>query len=441
MSDKTAVKTPEPNSPVYEKSAPWIVHSLVSIGLLVVAFAVVMALFSTKPEANLWGDRPAPSVAVEIAPLTPQSYEVWVDSYGTATALTETLLVAEVNGRVVEVSSNIRTGSRFSKGDVLIELDNRNFKIEVDIAASAAADAKVLYLQELAQADFAAQEWNDIPESDAARKLALREPQVAAAEAALQAANARLERAKLDLSRTQITAPFDGQIMMQNVDIGQVVTPGQALAQIYSTDAVEVRLPIKVSDLAHLVLPEGDAVENQRPAVVLESDMGSQTYQWQAEIVRTEGAFDPNTRMLYVVAQVIEPFTSHESRPAVRLGQFMRAKVQGKYYNDVFVIPRRAVSQDFRVSIDENGVLRKRRVTPLWTDASAVVVANQDINERLQPGPLLSTTDRLILTPTANLPDGTRVRPLGEPQNSDRPIRRGAIIADASESDASKQAN
>lgn len=441
MSEQDEISPSSKHTLAFDKSAPWLAHILVSIAILALAVVVVAGLFGSKPEANRRGSRPAQSVAVEIAPLSTQSYEVWVDSYGTAEALTETLLVAEVAGRVMSVAPNIRTGSRFTKGDVLIELDNRNFQIDVDVAASAAADARVVYLQEVAQAEFAAKEWNTAPESEAARALALREPQVAAAQAALQAANARLARAKLDLARTQIIAPFDGKVMMQNVDIGQVVSPGQSLAEIYSTEAVEVRLPIKISDLAHLRLPEGEAQTSKPPSVVLETDMGSRTYQWQAEIVRTEGAFDPSTRMLYVVAQVIDPFVSNESRPAIRLGQFMRAKVQGVNYNDVLVIPRRAVSQDFMVSIAEQGILRKRRITPLWTDVKSVVVQQQDMHAQLQPAQSLKASDKIILTPTANLPDGTRVKPLGGKRGKDRLANKNTIIADASEADANTQTN
>ncbi|MFC3093423.1 efflux RND transporter periplasmic adaptor subunit [Alteromonas sediminis] len=433
MSNQFGPQSADQASEVYEKSAPWLVHTFVSIGILLIGIAVVMALFGSKPEAGRRGERPAPSVAVEIAPLQKRSYEVWVDSYGTAEALTETALVAEVTGRVISVSPNIRAGRQFKEGDVLVELDDSNYQIEVDVAASAAADAEVAYLQEVAQAEFAAEEWNELPKSEAAKRLALREPQVAAAKAALQAAKSRLERAKLDLARTKITAPFDGKVMSQSIDIGQVVSPGQAIANIYSTDTVEVRLPLKISDLAHLKLPEAEVAPDQLPQVILETDMGSKTYQWQAQIVRTEGAFDPNTRMLYAVAQVIEPFESNAQRPAIRLGQFLRAKVQGNLYSDVFVIPRRAVSQNFMVSVAEDGVLRKKTIEPLWTDVESVVVAATDM--------AISTDDKLILTPTANLPDGTKVKPLGLDSGSDRRENREAIIADASGADSSAQAN
>ena len=441
MTDSNLPVQPETDKPVYETSAPWIVHGLVSLVIFIVAVMIVRALFADKPSASRWGDRPAPMVAVEIAPLKETSFDVWVDSYGTADALTNTALVTEINGRVINVSPKIRAGGQFKKGDLLVELDPQNYQIEINIAASAAADAEVAYLQEVAQAEFAAQEWNERPQSEAARRLALREPQVAAAKASLEAAQARLKRAKLDLERTKIVAPFDGKVLQQRIDVGQFVTPSQSIADIYSTEAVEVRLPIKISDLEHLILPEGEDARAIAPKVVLQSDMGSKTYQWEAEIVRTEGAFDTATRMLYIVAQVKEPFVGNEDRPAMRIGQFLSAKVEGKRYDNVFAIPRRAVSQDNTVSIAQQGILQKRVIEPLWTDSDFVIVSAIN-NDELQadaigtditpPSSVLLATDMLILTPTANLPDGTRIRPLRESNERNRPESIGAVTSDSS---------
>lgn len=407
---------------VYNKKVHWVAHVAVTLVIIVITIGVLASLFSSKPQTRKWGGGEAPNVVVEIAPLQQQNYATWIDSYGTAESLTRTQLVAEVSGRVIAVSPKIRAGGTFSEGDVLVQLDDRNFRVEVDIAASAAADAEVRYLQEVAQADLAAQEWNERPNNDAAQLLALRKPQVTAAKAAVQAAKARLEKATLDLDRTQIKAPFDGKILQQMVDIGQMISPSQGIAEIYGTDVVEVRLPVKIADLEHLNIPEDNGPNQALPKVLLNGEFGSRTYQWEGEIVRSEGAFDPATRMLYVVAQIKEPFIANEQRPAIRIGQFLSAKIEGQKLENVFVIPRRAVSQDFVVSVADEGILKKRKVYALWTDAKSVVVPalaannsrfNSQENSTMgrQLSPLLAS-DQLILTPTANLPEGTKVKSL-----------------------------
>lgn len=406
----------------YNKKVYWVAHIVVTIIIIAIAIGVLSALFSSKPQTRKWGGAEAPNVVVEIVPLQQQNFAAWINSYGTAESLTQTQLVAEVSGKVLSVSPNIRAGGSFSQGDVLINLDDRNFRVQVDIAASAVADAEVRYLQEVAQADLAAQEWNERPSSNAAQLLALRKPQVAAAKAAVQASKARLTNAKLDLERTQIRAPFDGRVLQQMVDVGQVVNPSQTIADIYATDVVEVRLPVKIADLEHLIIPEDNESSQTRPKVLLSGEFGSRTYQWQGEIVRSEGAFDPATRMLYVVARINDPFIRNEQRPAIRIGQFLSAKIEGRVLQDVYVIPRRAVSQNFVVSVADEGLLKKRKVSPLWTDAQSVVVSAladsfeglpETTSTGLRLSPLLSS-DLLILTPTANLPEGTKVKSLDE---------------------------
>jgi RND family efflux transporter MFP subunit len=397
----------------YNKTAPWLLHIAVSIVIMIITFFIVSAMFSSKPEAKKWGGaQSAPSVAVDVMDLSVDSYQVWIESYGTAQPLTQTELVADVSGRVISVSPNIRAGASFKKGDILVQLEERDFRIEVDIAKSAVAEANLNYLQELAEADFSAQQWNKPPTNEAAKLLALRKPQVAAAEAALRAAEARLMGAELNLERTKIRAPFDGMVLSQSIDVGQVVSPSQPIASIYSTDIVEVRLPIKTAELEYFYLNSSDREAKANPRVNLYGDLGMQTYEWNGDIVRSEGAFDPTTRMLFLVAQVKEPFTSTVNKPALRVGQFLRAQIQGQRLDNVFVIPRQAVSQSNKVSVVDDGVLRKRSITPLWTDDKNVVVS-ASVND----GALTSTLkqdDKLILTPTANIPAGTKVKTLEE---------------------------
>lgn len=411
------------NPESYNKRVNWIAHVVVTLIILAVTALIMMSLFGSKPQAQRWGgERKGPSVAVDIADLVQSDFQVWIDSYGTAQPLTQTRLVSDVSARVLHVSPNIRAGRSFKQGEVLVQLDDRDIKVEVDIAASATAEAEFRYLQEVAESEIAEQQWNERPATEAARLLALRKPQVAAAKAALTAAKARLSRAQLDLERTQIKAPFDGKVLQQMVDVGQVISPSQAIAEIYSTDAVEVRLPVKISDLAYLDIKDTDLDDMNLPRVSLVGELGNTTYEWKASIVRSEGVFDPATRMLYLVAQIENPFINTDRRPAIRVGQFLRAKVEGRSLEDVFVIPRRAVSQDNRISVVDEGMLRKRQIMPLWTDANSVVVASNDTTEnneyndnQFQKKPMhitLKASDKLILTPTANLTDGTRVTPL-----------------------------
>ena len=57
------------------------------------------------------------------------------------------------------------------------------------------------------------------------------------------------------MARTEVSAPFDGLVRNEQVDLGQFVTRGQSIGTIYALDYVEVRLPISADQLAFLGLP------------------------------------------------------------------------------------------------------------------------------------------------------------------------------------------
>ena len=105
---------------------------------------------------------------------------------------------------------------------------------------------------------------------------------------------AALDRAQRDLTRTKIRAPFDGRVLQREVAIGQSVTPGTALASVYMTDFVEVRLPIAARQQPFVTLPQD---HNDPPVKVVLSDAltdASETT-WEGLIVGTEGALDESS--------------------------------------------------------------------------------------------------------------------------------------------------
>jgi hypothetical protein len=123
--------------------------------------------------------------------------------------------------------------------------------------------------------------------------------------------------------------------------------------------------------------------------------------------------------MLYVVAKLDNPFVSSQHLPALRVGQFLRAKIEGTQLMDVYAIPRRAVSQSNMIAVAEKGLLQKRLIKPLWTDAKSVVIsASSGVSGVINYGGVINSTDQLILTPTANLASGTRVKSLNDNEDT-----------------------
>ena len=222
------------------------------------AVAVAALLYLYRPPSEL-DEPPVARVTVDVAEVVKENIRIPVRAQGTVTPLQKTAIHAEVKGRVVEVSPAFNVGGFVSRGDVLLRIDPRDYQTSLLRAQAAVESAESNQAQERGRAEVALREWKKLPansqRSDEARDLYLRKPQLEQAEAQLLAARADLNTARDNLGRTQIRAPYDALIRAKQTDLGQFVSPGTPLAEIFSVEYAEVRLPIPQSNLAYLDLP------------------------------------------------------------------------------------------------------------------------------------------------------------------------------------------
>lgn len=348
--------------------------------LLIAAIAVGRAMIVNKPEASRQRP-PSPVLNVDATRVERGSFDVTVMAEGTVQPRTESTLIPEVSGRVIEISADFREGGFFEKGAVLLRIEPRDYELALATAEAQVAEASAALEQELALAEVVKNDWKQLGKT--APDLGLRKPQIAAAKAGLLSARSQLERATVDLQRTVIRAPYAGRVLEQSADVGQFVSVGSTLARIYAIDFVEIRLPLSTRELELVDLPErfrDDDVATPRieTPVLIEADIGRKTHRWEGRIVRVGGAIDTQSRQLFVVAQVDDPYArGPEGRPPLRIGQFVRARIQGRALADVFVLPREALREGGEVLIvDKESRLQRRPVTVAWSDGETAVISD-----------------------------------------------------------------
>lgn len=301
--------------------------------------------------------KPLPAVRVTEARLEDRALTVRV--HGTVAPRTEMTLMAEIPGRVA--SASLEPGRSFAAGELLASIDPTDFRLALAQAESRTAAARLRLAQEEAEAKLARAELagqNPDP-------LALREPQLAEARAALVAAEAAVEQARVNLSRTRILAPFAGRLRQRFADVGQYVTAGAPLARLYAVDAAEVRLPITLEDLAFLDLAAG-------PSARLSAVIGGVLQTWEGRIVRTESEVDPKTRMIHAVCRVDRPA---EATPPLLVGLFVLAEIRGITVTGVVALPRSALRDDGTVAVVEKDLLRLRPVRLLRLEEETALIA------------------------------------------------------------------
>lgn len=383
---------------------------LVPIAVLAVAFLVIALLFATGPEPERV--RPAPPVPyVKAVKVAPEAFQLTVVAHGTALPRTESDLVAEVRGRIIEVAPALEAGGFFESGEELLRLDGREYRIGVDRNRAAV---------KLAESE------NRLAESDARRRRLLLERGVASdadleqfenralvSAATLDQARANLAQAQLDLERTIVRAPFAGRVRARSVDLGQFVSPGSLLARIYAIDYSEVRLPIRTDELSFLDIPAGAAAtgksDSETPTTIeLRASLGGRDLVWPARLVRTEGEIDLHTRMMNVVARVDDPHGRSGDRVPLPAGLFVRAEIEGRKLDPVYVLPTAALREGNRVYVIEQDRLVFRDVSIVRRGRDEVIV-----DAGLEPG------DRVIVSPIRTAIDGMRVRAKTENETGD----------------------
>jgi RND family efflux transporter MFP subunit len=397
-----------------------VMRILVPIVILSILLSAGFLILNNPPELNRRGAAKVTLTVVETMTVVPRDYQIFVNSYGTAQPRTQSMVVSQVSGQIIAIDQKFRPGGVFKKGDKLVDIDQRDYAANVNIAEASLMDALQLEAQEVASADQALSDWQRLGYlGEEPSALVLHEPQVQAAKARVLSARSALIKAQLELERTQIIAPFEGRVLRQMVDLGQVVSNGAQLAEIYATDLVEVRLPLRNSDLSFVNLPEEN--QNFRPSVEISSELGGKR-KWQGEIVRTEGAIDETSRQLHVVAQIKDPFSHKDtSGLPLKIGEYVTAKISGTEIKNSIVIPNETIYQNTYVYIVEGNLLFRKDIEIAWQNGNDTIVSSG-----------VNAGDELVTTPLGQVSSGTVVTIAGErpvpslAQDSVRKQREGA---------------
>jgi RND family efflux transporter MFP subunit len=368
---------------------------------IVIAFLFGAAtLMATAPELEPSSIEPVP-VTVRVQKVGLEAIQLKVHSQGSVVPSTVSQLIPEVSGRVIWTSPNLVAGGYFSKGQELARIDELDYKNARDRARAALKRAKA----EVEHAKFEYGRLKSLAERKLTSRSALENGLRAyrVSQAAFEDATVNFEQAEENLNRTVLRAPFDGLVKAETVDIGQFAARGQAIATLYASDIVEVRLPIADRQLAFLNLPTlrtGNLPDTQQPSVTLSAEYGGRTLTWVGNIVRTEAEIDTASRMVQLVARV----QTQADQPGLSVGLFVNAEISGIAVEDVVVLPRSALRNQNQVLIvDAENKIRFRTVTPLRLYQDSVLIAGG-----------LIEGDRVCISTLQTAIDGMNVNPISE---------------------------
>lgn len=295
---------------------------------------------------------------IPYTPLIVKKQAIPVFTRGRVAASDVRQITNEVSGLVRGVSEHLKVGAIVKQGDVLIQLDEHVYILDI-AQKQADLDRVKLELVKVKAKSVVAQKGLKQHASEYARHI----PQVRHAKSQVLAAEAALSYAKKNLEKTRIRAPINGKIVALTVTEGEYITPSSSIAKIYGTEKVDIRLPLNDRQIDMLGL--GRISEHTAHTVTLTNYQNKQDY-WVGSIVRTEGERDMN-QLLYVVAQVSSRVGSNLHQKPLLPGSFVEAKIEGKPISNLHIIPRNTEQESNVVwVIDDKNTLRRKSVDVLY---------------------------------------------------------------------------
>lgn len=362
---------------------------IIPVVIIVLAIIGYKLLGSLKPEPKSKQPREVIPI-VELVSVSPEDHRPRVKTFGKVSSYFETGLTPQVSGKITYVSEKFRAGEMVEAEEVLVKIDPTDFESALAVEESNLTVAERSLAEEEIRAEQAAGDWEASGRSLAsASDFVLRKPQLAASKAGVEAAKAAVTKARADLERTEVRAPFSAVVTARSASPGNQASPQTSLGTLVSTEKVEIRLPLTAEQIARVEIPTKAEVSSP-----LKPDMT-----WEAMVVRIEPTVDEQNQVVYVVAEVEEPFANQDE--LLPVGIFANVSIEASSLAETYQIPEAAYVNDEYVWImDGEGKLQRLEAERLLSfEGSAYIQAGENKGEL-----------KVVSRPLSNFRSGMKVR-------------------------------
>ena len=326
----------------------WFLVCIVILGAGIGAFILLLGL---KPAPEQRATETMVPL-VQVAPLHYRDSPLLIEGNGIVSPHANTLVSSQVSGEVVDIHPDLVTGGAFNKDEVIVRIDPRSFEANLAeaLAVQDANRSNLVFLERQVARLQSLREGNYTDEEAVEDAINRRDQAVAA----IARQEAVITNRRLDLERATIRAPFDGRVISENVDLGDVVSPGLELARFHASDEVEVVVGLSPNDSRFIpgLWDQSDSEGRRNATVTVEH--GGRRYQWPGYVHRVEADLDRTTRTVDVVVRVPDPFRPgtplgestalvQTEPPPLLVGMYAGVEIEGLELAQHFVLPVSAV--------------------------------------------------------------------------------------------------
>ncbi|MFV8783671.1 efflux RND transporter periplasmic adaptor subunit [Microbulbifer sp. SA54] len=376
---------------------------VIPVVLIVLALLLSNWLLREKPTMSR-GERRAPAVTVEVGEAEYGRFPLTVKALGKVTARELVELQPQVEGRVEWLDYDLGPGSTLKKGEPLLKIEQEPYQLALQTARSTLAERRAELQQEQGQRQVAKEEFAllgaSIPEAD--RALVLREPQLAAAKARMDAAEAQVNLAQRDLRLTRLAAPFNALMVSRSVDVGDRVGPGTVLYTLAGADRFQVEVEVPAAQLMQLDSPNAE--------VRIHGSQWPDNQYRQGRFVRVIPVLEEQGRLARVLVELDDPLgVANPAQPKLLLNDLARVEITGRAAGEQVRIPLAALQDGDVVWVVQDGKIHIQPVKVAHLTESHAV-----LDRGLRGG------ESLVVTRLANVTEGMAVRTAAQAQATHR---------------------
>lgn len=385
----------------------WKTTIIICAVILLLAVAAVSAIFSTEPKAERSSASKQTAMLVDVTRAERGDFRPVIVAMGSVRPEQEIMLSPRVGGQVVSISTAFTPGGFVEQGAILLQIDPADYQANLLLRQSELRQASADLDLELGRQQLARQDYEELKGtiSSEYETLVLRAPQLNTARARVEAAEANMNRAELDLERTRIRAPFAAHIISREVNVGSQVAPGEPLGMLVGIESYWVEVAVPVSSLRWIELPQDSGSPAAAARLRHRAAWPQDTFR-EARVHSLIGALQDETRLARILLTVPDPL-AHEpgssGLPPLMVGSYVEARIEGKLIENAVRMPRDYLRQNDTVWINEDGVLRIRPLEIVFRDHDYVYI-RQGLEE----------DDRVVTTNLATVIDGALLRMEGD---------------------------
>ena len=347
--------------------------------IILISAAITALIFSTEPKATRISATRETAMLVDVIRVQQSDYKPTIMAMGTVEPAQDIILSPQVGGEIITLSPAFTPGGFVNKGDVLLQIDPSDYQNALLQRQSELRQAIADLNVEMGRQNVAIKDYQLLDETLAEqyKSLVLREPQLNAARAKVESAQAAVNQAKLALERTKIKAPFKAHILSRNVSVGSQVSPRDNLGRLVGLDTYWVVTTVPLTHLPWLSFPKTEGETGARVHIRNRVAWREDTYRL-GSLHRMVGALEDETRLARVYVSVSDPLAHHPESaglPPLMIGAFVETGIEAEPIKNAFRIRRDYVRSNNTVWIMENEKLSIRPVNIAFRDADYAYIS------------------------------------------------------------------